>query len=370
MDLFIGKGQILLCGVKQATDSLELGTGPGEFAQHFLVFTKENESQRQRPITLYVGDDYLYFSRISLPKQTPDVEKAISLQLDMLSPFGEDCLYAHEIQHEKETIDVSLYFADHRIILPLIETISGLGWHITGMYPESQRGLTKDNLKKTWGLLSGGLFTKLTIFNTGHVRERIQISGEIDSNGLKKIYKLEFIQNLADIPPIPSPPVFPLNFDLLPPSFRRINYFKWALVGLVGLNLVLGMVWLSTNFVQIHNKINRIETLQAELAPELQEVKKLKKQHTAQANKLKSYESIVKNKDLINLFATLTQELPKSSYLEQLRLDKKTGAIHIQGYTTSLTELTASLQMIGDATLESTRKRKGQTYFQIEVVPK
>ncbi len=369
IDLFIGKGKFLLCGVKQSMDFFDLGAEPADFALNFSIFTHKNKQLLDRPITIYISDDHLYFTHINLPQQTPDLKKAIELQLDTLSPFGEKCLYAYKTSHQKESIDVALYLANQRILLPIIETITGLEWLITGMYPESQRGVGKDPSKKTWGLLSDGLFTKLTIFKNGYVRERIQISGTEDNTLLKKTYHLSFIQHIENLPPIPSPPTFPLDFNLLPQSFRRTNYRKWIVIGLLVLNLILASVWVSMNFIKIQMKINQIESLQTELTPKIQEAQKLKQQHSRLNKRLKSYEAIPKNRNLIKLFATLTQKLPNSSHLDQLRLDKKTGVIHIQGYTTNLADLTASLQVIGEATLKSTQKRKGQTYFQIEVMP-
>ncbi len=370
MDLFIGKDKFLLCKSEQGTPSLELGTTPAEFSKQFSAFASDNTGKQCPPVTIYIGEDLLYFTHLNLPKQTPDVKKAINLQLNMISPFGEHSLQACEITHGETAIDVALYLVDKQLILPVLETIVNQDWQISGMYPESQRGLTKENRKQTWGLLSTGLFNKLTIFKAGHVSERLQISGTPDQIALKKAHKLDFIQDKSNLQPLPSPPLSPFAFDLLPRTFRRTDYVKWALVGLIGLNLILGLSWLSMNFVNLQNKINTIETTQTELALQLQEAKKLQRQHATQTKKLKSYESLARNKNMVSLLATLSRGLPGSSYLDQLRLDKKTKAIHIQGYTTNLSDLTASLQVIGNATLESTRKRKGKTYFQIEVLPK
>lgn len=370
IDLFLGKGQFVLCGVKRVGDSVKLGQTPAEFAEQFSAFFKQHSNLDQRPITIYVGDDLLYFTRISLPKQTPDIEKAIDLQMDMISPFGENCLYAHDIQHEKDMIQVALYLADQRVIQPVLETIHGMECRIYGLYPESQRGLNQNNRKKDWGLLSSGLFSKLTIFKAGHVTQRLQISGKPDQGLLKKDYGLKYIQDIVNLAEQPSPPASPLGFDLLPKAFRRTDYSKWFLFGLLGLNLILGLGWLGVNFISLHTQIKQITTTQQEMAPQLKELKKLTRQQASQAKKLKHYASLGRNKDLIGLFASLTENLPQSSYLDQLRLDKKTGAIHMQGYTSDLGELTASLRPIGNATLESTHKRKGQTYFKIEVLPK
>jgi hypothetical protein len=370
IDLFIGKGQFVLCGVERPDDSAKLGQTPAEFAQVFSAFSKQHRNLDQRPITIYVGDDLLYFTRIDLPKQTPDIEKAINLQMDMISPFGENSLYAYDIQHGKEMISVSLYLADRRIIQPILETIHGLEYRIHGLYPESQRWLNQANRKKDWGLLTSGLFHKLTIFKAGRVAERLQISGQPDQPLLKKTYGLKFIQDYENLAEQPSPPATPLGFDLLPTVFRRTDYGKWLVFGLLGLNLILGLGWLGSNFIELQSQINQISSTHKELAPQLAELKKLRKQQSSQAKKLKRYGKIGKNKDLIALFASLTENLPQTSYLDQLRLDKKSGAIHMQGYTSNLGELTASLRPIGNATLESTHKRKGQTYFKIEVLPK
>ena len=370
MDLFIGKGQFTLCGMKQGGEPTKLGHTPAEFAQNFGALSKQRTNQTGRPITVYISDDLLYFTRIELPKQTPDIKKALQLQMDMLSPFGEHCLYAHDIQHDKDTIHVALYLADQRVILPVLETIIGTGHRIHGMYPESQRGLNQSNRKKNWGLISSGLFKKLTIFKAGHVTERLQISGKLDLPLLKKTYGLKYIQDIVNLSDTPSPPTTPPRFDLLPKAFRRTDYGKWLMAGLIALNILLGVGWLTTSFVSLHGKIDQISTTREQIAPQLAELKNLKKQQTSQSRKLKKYATIGTNKDLIALFTNLTKRLPSSSYLDQLRLDKKSGAIHIQGYTSDLSELTSSLRAIGNATLESTHKRRNQTYFKIEVLPR
>jgi hypothetical protein len=367
IDLFIGREQFLLRGVEQDNSIVELGATVDDFVQQFAAFADQH--RKQCAVTIFIGDDLLYFTRIYLPKQTPDVEKAISLQLDTLSPFGEDCFYGSDVQYEKENIAVSLYLVDQRVVLPVLETMTGLGCRIYGMYPESQRGLNQDNRKKTWGLLSQGLFTKLTIFKDGHVVDRVQLSGEWTVPELEKTYGLECVEDSSQVMSASSLLTSAFAFDLLPEAFRRTDYLKRILTGLAGLNLILAVLWLSMNFINLQSRINTLTAMQNELAPQLQEVSELQKQQVTQTEKLKRYASIEKNRNLIDLFAVLTRELPASSYLDQFRMDKKTGAIHIQGYTTDLNELTTRLQGIGRATLESTRKRKGQTYFQIEVLP-
>ncbi len=370
IDLLIGKGQIVLCDMKQTGNSVEFTQSPAEFAQQFSAFSKQHANLAGRPITIYLSDDLLYFTRIKLPKQTPNIKKALQLQMDIISPFGENCLYAYDIQHAKDAIHVALYLSDQRIMLPILETIIGLGHRIYGMYPESQQGLSSKNRKKNWGLISSGLFNKLTIFKAGHVTERLQLSGQPDQQMLKKTYGLEFIQDITNLKAQPSPPGAPLDFDLLPKTFRRTDYGKWLLLGLLTLNLLLGLGWFGMNFFSLQGQIHQIEASRQKMAPQLSELKKLNKQQARQAIKLKGYANIAKNTNLIALFANLSQNLPFSSHLDQLRLDKKTGAIHIQGYTSDLGALTTSLQAIGNATLESTHKRRNQTYFKIEVLPK
>lgn len=370
IDLFIGKGQIVLCDVKQTGSNVEFAQSPAEFAQQFSAFSKQHASLAGRRITIYLSDDLLYFTRIKLPKQTPDIKKALKLQMDIISPFGENCLYAYDIQRGKDATHVALYLTDQRIILPILETIVGMGHHIYGMYPESQRGLSSKNRKKNWGLMSQGLFNKLTIFEAGHVTERLQLSGQPDQNLLNKTYDLEFTQDITDLSAKPSPPGAPLGFDLLPKTFRRTDYGKWLLLSLLTLNLLLALGWLGMNFFSLQNQINQIENFRQKMAPQLSELKKLNKQQARQSLKLQSYANIGKNKNLLSLLSNLSQNLPITSHLDQLRLDKKTGAIHIQGYTSNLGALTTSLQAIGNATLESTHKRRNQTYFKIEVLPK
>jgi Tfp pilus assembly protein PilN len=121
-------------------------------------------------------------------------------------------------------------------------------------------------------------------------------------------------------------------------------------------------------------KITKLRSFQAqvdveiaEILPRVNEVKKLQEQEKEISGSLEAINKLGQNLDFIRLFQQLTTKLPAGSYLDQIRLDKKTTAIILQGYTDDIGNLTSSLQDIGDVKLKSTSRRKDKTYFQLEI---
>ncbi len=325
-------------------------------------------------VDVYLGEDLLFFTQITLPLQTPDLKKAIALQLDMLSPFGDDSISTFKSKRGKEGYLVTLYFSRRSRIFPYLHILFEAGAHLLGLYPESQRYQNAENRKTSWSLWSPGRFGKITHFKQGKVVGRDICSSEVNAAQIRErtgdatLYRLgnaESGENSAMS--LLDQPASGREFDMLPASFRRPDYLKKALIGLAAVNLILilllGVGKGVALFRQAHLLDQQIESSKADADAALKlktRIKKLKKT-------LDDYRDMGENKDLIAFMENISQKLPPTAYLDQLRMDQATQTITLQGYTSDLHELTAQIPDLGSATLKSTLKRRNQTYFHLEV---
>lgn len=339
-----------------------------------LAELQERHGLAGADVTLYLGDDLLFFTTLTLPPQTPEISKAISLQLEMLSPFGEDSLVAYTVRRGKEGSRVNLYCCRRSLLTPILEMLLTAGTRLTGLYPESQRYLTRATQKLEWCLWSPGRFGRLTHFRQGAVISRDLGAPGTDAallcQGREKavLYTLgpaaegaEAAQALLDQPRVG------LDYNLLPASFRRPDYLKKAMIGLVAVNLLLLLLLGGAKGLALYRQAGALDAqieatrLAAEQAVELKSaIKKQEKQ-------LDAYRSMGTNVDLISLLAGFSQNLPVAASLDQLRFDGKTRTVTLQGYTDDLPGLTEKIADLGAATLKSTMKRRNQTYFHLEV---
>lgn len=325
-------------------------------------------------VDLYLGEDLIFFTKISLPLQTPDIKKAIALQLDMLSPFGEDSLSAFTTKRGKETYSVTIYFCQKSTITPFLTLLFEAGAHLTGLFPESQRYLTRDNKELDWSLWSPGRFGKITHFKQGKVITRDLCSSGVSAAQLKEQSGSTALYSLGNVEEgVPSAlsllaqPARLREYDMLPSSFRRPDYMKKAIIALTAVNLILILLlgggkglalYRQAAFLDQEIEASRID---AEEALQLKSrLKKTKKQ-------LDAYRAMGTNNDIIAFMAKLSNELPTTAYLDQMRFDHTAAIITLQGYTDDLPGLTEKIPDLGSATLKSTMKRRNQTYFHLEV---
>ncbi len=325
-------------------------------------------------VDLYLGEDLLFFTTITLPLQTPDLKKAIALQLAMLSPFGEDSLSAFAAQRHKEGYTLNLYFCRKSQVTPFLEMLLKAGAHLTGLYPESQRYLTRDTKELSWSLWRPDRFGKITHFRQGKVISRDLCSNQVHAAKLKgrnnssAIYSLGSPGEGAESAlPLLAQPARVREYNMLPPSFQRPDYMKKAMVALAAVNLLLVLLLGGGKGLALYQQAGvlaqQIEATKtdAEAAQQLKvRIKKLK-------NRLDDYRAMGANNDLNAFMAKLSKELPSSAYLDQLRFDQTTQTVTLQGYTDDLHGLTAKIPDLGSATLKSTMKRRNQTYFHLEV---
>ena len=112
---------------------------------------------------------------------------------------------------------------------------------------------------------------------------------------------------------------------------------------------------------------SKVEIAVDELMPLVKEIKSLQKKEEQYKKKIDRVTVLAKNPDLIGLMKNLSSLLPTSSYLDQMRMDKKDETIQIQGYTDDIGELTSKLKGLGESKLKSTSRRRDKTYFQLEI---
>ncbi len=325
-------------------------------------------------VDLYLGEDLLFFTKITLPLQTPDIKKAIALQLEMLSPFGEDSLAAFAAQRTKEGYSVNIYFCRRSQVTPFLDILFAAGTHLTGLFPESQRYLTRDTMDLSWSLWNPGRFGKVTHFMQGKVINRdlcaspVSVAQLKEQSGSDTLYSLGSVEEgVSSALALLTQPARGREYDMLPPSFRRPDYIKKAMMALAAVNVILILLlgvgkglalYRQEAFLDQQIEATKID---AEAALQLKSrIKKIEKQ-------LDAYRAMGTNTDLIAFLAKLSKELPATAYLDQLRFDHPMGTITLQGYTNDLPGLTEKIPTLGSATLKSTMKRRNQTYFHLEV---
>ncbi|MBU0680663.1 MAG: hypothetical protein KKD73_04490 [Proteobacteria bacterium] len=325
-------------------------------------------------VDLYLGEDLLFFTKITLPLQTPNIKTAIALQLDMLSPFGDDSLSTFASQRSKEGFVITLYFCRRSLITPLLEILSKAGAHLTGLYPESQRYLTRDTQKLVWSLWSPGRFGKITHFRHGKVISRDlctqQANGALiqTRTGSPTLYTLGNAESgAASAMSLLAQPASVKEYNMLPASFLRPDYMKKAMVALVAINLVLLVLLGGFKGLVLHRQAAALDQHIAATKIDADEALTIKGQIKKYEKQLDDYRAMGTNIDLIAFMAGLNKNLPSSAYLDQFRFDGKTRTITLQGYTDDLPGLTENIAALGAATLKSTMKRRDQTYFHLEV---
>jgi type II secretion system protein L len=325
-------------------------------------------------VTLYLGDDLLFFTTLTLPPQTPEISKAIALQLEMLSPFGEDSLVAFTARRGKEGSRVNLYCCRRSLLIPILEMLLTAGARLTGLYPESQRYLTRATQKLEWLLWSPGRFGRLTHFRQGSV-----VSRDLTAPGADAALLCQGRQNaiLYTLGPaaegaeaalaLLDQPAAGADYNLLPASFRRPDYLKKALIGLVAVNLLLLLLLGGAKGLVLSRQAGALDAQIEATRLAAEQAVALKSAITKQKKQLDAYQAMGTNVNLIALLADFSKNLPASASLDQLRFDGKTRTVTLQGYTDDLPGLTEKIADLGAATLKSTMKRRNQTYFHLEV---
>lgn len=347
-------------------------TAVGKRMAEFILRTGNTPAK----FNIYVAEELLFFKSFELPLKTPDLKEAILYQLDLLTPYGEEALL-HAFCHTrgKDTYQICLYALEKKKAEPLVAEIFAAGYTINGLFPLHQRYVPKNTPKGKWVLVMPDRYAKAFVLETTHLEDRFICNtlphfGELkDITGAETLYHLDPPPNgsFADGNTLLTDKPALREFNLLPPRFRRPDYFKPAIIVLLALNLIALLAWGGSAAYSLAKQDQQITEQLNAIRPTVEEVTTLLRQEEKLVADIGRLEEIGQNPDIIKLLETLTLKMPKHSYLDQLEWDKKKNSIDIRGYTDDIGDLTEKLQSVGDIKLQSTSRRKNKTYFNIDV---
>lgn len=326
-------------------------------------------------VLFYIAEDLLFFKKFTLPLQTADIKEAISYQLAMFAPFEGKMLHSFTTVRDKQGYNVCLYAALEEAIVPWLEEVTAQGFQVAGLFPESQRYVTRLCKKKEWALLLPGRFPKLLIFSDKKIKNRILCHNELSIEELTALKAGDVIYKPAaqegsgfqDAGLLLAEKALHKELNLLPPSYRRPDYLRYVLIGLCLLNLLVLVAAGTAKEYNVITLLNKIEEEIETLRPSVKEVEQLRIEEKQLVDTVGRIEGIGENFDIIRFLEKVTKALPENSYLDQIRMDDKTGDIQLQGYTEDIGALTAKLDALGKAKLKSTSRRRNQTYFHVEI---
>lgn len=328
-------------------------------------------------VTVYVAEELLFCKQFSLPVKGSGVKQAIGYQLDMLLPFPQDtCFFSYETQRSKQETSVTLYAVPEEAVAPHLQELTRGGHSLGGLFPLSQRYLGRSQGKKKWALLLPGAMTTLLTFANGCLRQRLlcptppTIEEARELTGCDTVYCPEASAESGFVDGDTLLTEAPLGkaFNLLPASYRRPDYFKLSIAGLAMLNVLALVVLLGFKEYRFQSTSSRVEAEIATLQPTMKKINALANKESRSQKEIARLEEIGKNPDLLALLTNLTNTLPPSAYLDQLRVEKKEAAIlYLDGYANDMGELSSSLQNLGEVSLKSTSRRNNKNYFQMEI---
>jgi hypothetical protein len=325
---------------------------------------------------LFVAEELLFFKQFALPVKTPNLKDAINFQLGLLTPFASDSLlYSYSTTRNKDVYQIALYATPRRDVQPYLQKLSDAGFTILGLFPESQRYVTRTRRKLKWALLLPGRYPKAMVFVGHHMENRFLCGSDPEFSRIAEfcdtvnIYRPNPADNsgFTDAALLRVKPPLLKKFDLLPPVFKKPDYARAVIVSLLVLNLIalLGLAGIKQyRLVEIEQQLTHEIS---EIMPRVREIDTLRAQEKQLTKDIERIQELSKSQDLITFLKRLNDELPKTSFLDQLRMDQNKNTIHIQGYTEDIGELTAKLQAIGQTKLKSTSRRRDETYFQLEI---
>ncbi len=326
-------------------------------------------------VVLYLAEDLLFFKKITLPLQTTDIKQAIRYQLAMFAPFDGKAFSASTAVRGKGHYDICIYAVSEDYVESLLKELVTHGLKLNGLYPESQRYVTRLGRSKEWGLLLPARFPKLFLFNKQKVIDRLLCHSEPTIEELatlkagKNVYRPDWVENNGYLDAnvlLKEKPILK-DFNLLPEAFRRPDYMRYALIILCILNLVTLLLTGAVKEYRVFTGLKMVDGEIEKLLPTVKEVEQLRVETKKLNGVIGQIEDVGKNIDIISLLEKLTKTLPENSYLDQLRMDDKTGDIELQGYTDDVGILTSKLDVLGNAKLKATSRRNNQTYFNVEI---
>lgn len=328
-------------------------------------------------VTVYVAEELLFCKQFSLPVKGSGIKQAMGYQLDMLLPFPADsCYFSYETERRNKETAVTLYAVPEEGIAPHLQELTASGHSLVGLFPLSQRYLSRSQAKKKWALLLPGTMATLLTFVNGRLRQRLlcpslpTIGEAMELSGCDAVYCPGALADsgFADGDSLLADAPLNKSFNLLPASFRRPDYFKFLIAGLALLNVLSLFLLLGMKEYRYHSTSNRVEAEIATLQPTMKKINALGNKESQSKKEIARLEEIGTNPDLLALLTNLTAKLPPSAYLEQLRMEKKEAAIlYLDGYADDMGEMSTSLQGLGEVSLKSTSRRNNKNYFQMEI---
>lgn len=328
-------------------------------------------------VTVYIAEALLFCTQFSLPVKGSDIKQAIGYQLDMLVPFPKGSyFYSYETeQRNKETV-VTLYTVPEENIAPKLQDLVLGGHSLAGLFPMSQRYLSRGQSKKKWALLLPGSMDILLTFVNGRLDRRLlcpslpTIEEARELSGCDTVFTPQASEDsgFENADRLPADDFLGKSFNLLPAPYRRPDYFKFLIVGLAILNVLSLFLLLGLKEYRFHSTSNKVDTEIEQLQPAMKKFSALVDKESKSRQEIARLEEISKSPNLLALLANLTSKLPASVYIEQFRVEKKEAAIlYLDGYAEDMGDLATSLQTLGEVSLKSTSRRNNKNYFQMEI---
>lgn len=388
IEIIIDKQGLKLCQSRSCSKFSFIGKDEKGVGGSIAGFIKEVNASAST-LTLFISEELLFFKVFMLPLDTSDLAEAVGYQLEMATPFADEpTWYSFAAVKEGGQYRITLYAAQSGYIDVYIQEMIEADFHISGLYPESQRYVNRLNRKNKWGLILPGRFFKAYIFNGSTLEDRLLCSsGPSFSEAVEvcctdKIYRLaESGEELPAVSEEPEQPYFdyidarllleqrPLlkSYNMLPATYQRPDYLQLVIGVLLVLNVITLLTLGGVKAYKLKMYNDRIDNEIAKIMPKVHEMKELQDKKEELLKAIGQVGDIGNNFDLIGFMSKLTAVMPLSSYVDQLRLDPKNKAVEIQGYTDDVSALTTKLQEIGDARLKSTSRRRDKTYFDVEI---
>ena len=327
-------------------------------------------------VVFLVSEELLYNTSFTLPLKTPNLKEAISYQLEQLLPFELDSIYySYKSIRKSDGYAVLLYALRRDLVESYIKQTAAAGFNIVGLYPLNQRYIVKKKSDEKWAMVFPGRFPKILCYAGDKLKDRFigyNLPGFSDLAALCGTMKIYYVGEPPSSSYIDSAELLTENpifkeFNLLPASFRRPDYLRKVIWGLAILNSVTLLMLGVVKEYRLLSLSGQVASAMEQIMPLVNEIKELQKKEEEYKATIDRISGMAKNPDLIIFFKNLSEKLPASSYLDQMRMDKRDGAIQVQGYTDDISELTSSLKGIGEAKLKSTSMRRNKTYFQLEI---
>jgi len=377
IDLLITRGGVAVYPQGAAAPRLTCATVEELVAK--LAEARASQQKTATELTLYVAEELLFATEFSLPAKTPRLAEAIRFQLGMVVPFGDNTFrYSYTTRREGDQQKILLYALKDDAVLPTMETLAAAGHTFAGLFPEHQRLVTRAAPKGTWALLLEGRTSHLFTFRKGQsightLCRQVPTPEELAAlGGGDTIYGATEPPRHGLLAPTPLLAAKPLhkNFDLLPENFRRPDYFRHVILGLVIANLALLVLFGGFRLFQIIRLSHTVEQEISAIMPRVKVANDLLSRTEKLEGQIALFRDIGANPDVVGFVAKLTTQLPPGCYLDQLRLEKRGGSYLLDGYANDISSLTAALQTLGEVKLKSTSRRQNQNYFQLEIVPR